>query len=316
MKKFILLLMLVSGLGYSCTHAEGEKKGKTETPFEIPKGNLAFCDPVQGAPTDPVMVWNHKEKKWFIYYTQRRGYLEMDDPQSVEWVHGTSVGIASSPDGKEWTYRGTCKGDEGMSNDPVSTSWWAPEVISVDNTFHMYVTNVPGVFKTWNAPRFIKHFISEDGINWKYQSTLSLSSKSCIDAGVHKVGDKWYLWYKDETQDAGRTWFAESPDLYNWKVVGPAITDRVHEAPFVWEYDNKYWMIVDTWGDGSRIYKSDDGLTNWTYSCNIWAPHPAIYIINDKLYVVHHNGINRTKLSVIQIAELEYKNGIFIKKEK
>lgn len=281
-------------------------------PFELPHGNLAFFDHNWGGPTDPVMVWNPVEREWFIYYTQRRAFIET---KTELWVHGLKIGIFSSPDGKHWRDRGTCIGDDNLTNDPLVTTWWAPEVLYVDRLFHMYVTNVPGIFDNWNAPRDIKHFTSEDGINWKYQSTLNLSSKRCIDAGVCKIGEKWYLWYKDETQDAGRTWFAESDDLYNWEVVGPALTNEVHEAPFVWYHDNAYWLIVDCWSEGSKIYRSETGLDNWEYSSTIWASHPGVYKINDKFYVVFHNQIYRTKLSVIQLAELEYRNGKFLKVE-
>lgn len=66
-----------------------------------------------GGAADPVMVWNEHYKEWFVYYTQRRAYY---DGQGVEWMHGSSIGIASSKDGKEWKYRGTCVGDENLTN--------------------------------------------------------------------------------------------------------------------------------------------------------------------------------------------------------
>ena len=38
-------------------------------------------------------------------YTQRRATLE--NTRGVDWVHGGSIGIATSNDGLQWTYRGT-----------------------------------------------------------------------------------------------------------------------------------------------------------------------------------------------------------------
>lgn len=284
--------------------------GQNPLSFSFPEQSPAFYDEVWGGAADPVMVWNDQSKEWFIYYTQRRAYYV---GETVEWMHGSSIGIATSNDGKKWKYRGTCKGDNNLSNkEKALTTWWAPEVINEKGILHMFVSSVPGVFKDWNATRHIKHFTSKDGVKWKYQSTLPLSSEHCIDAGVCKVGNKWGLWYKDEA-NGSHTWFAESPDLYSWKVVGPAITDCGHEAPFVWQHDNKYWMIVDAWEKGLRIYRSDDGLTNWVYACTVNGSHPSVYKINDKFIFVRHGGYKKDtpRQTAIHISELTYKDGIY-----
>jgi hypothetical protein len=76
-----------------------------------PVGNLAdkplFRDPVFDGAADPAVIWNKKEKKWFMFYTNRRANAPGLD--GVSWVHGTLIGIAESADGgATWKYRDTC----------------------------------------------------------------------------------------------------------------------------------------------------------------------------------------------------------------
>lgn len=64
-----------------------------------------FRDPVYDGAADPVVFWNHQEKEWWMFYTQRRANENTAD---VAFCYGNSIGIASSDDhGKSWLYRGT-----------------------------------------------------------------------------------------------------------------------------------------------------------------------------------------------------------------
>ena len=56
-----------------------------------------FRDPVYDGAADPVLCWNKAEKKWFMFYTNRRAKLAK--ARGVDWVHGTHIGIAESSDG-------------------------------------------------------------------------------------------------------------------------------------------------------------------------------------------------------------------------
>lgn len=285
-----------------------------------------FDDPIWHGAADPTIIWNHQENRWFVYYTQRRASLK--NAEGVNWCHGSAIGICSSEDGSNWQYEGICMGDDGL-NDPIGKqcSWWAPGVdySESEQLYHMYVTWVDGIYTSWKGKRFIKHFTSKDGKNWQYQSSLDLSSDRCIDAGIHKIGNKWYLWYKDENKGS-HTWMAESPDRYQWSVVGPVITDCGHEAPYVWHWQGNYWMIVDAWEKGLRIYKSQSGIANWQYSSTILkqpgkrakdnarGDHPGILKLNNRVYIlyfVHFRDKNENpegRKTVLQAAELEYNN--------
>ena len=70
--------------------------------------------------------------EYWMYYTQRRATLE--NANGVDWVHGSTIGIATSVNGINWSYKGTIQGsipdgDTRKSlSDPVKDgiTWWAP----------------------------------------------------------------------------------------------------------------------------------------------------------------------------------------------
>jgi hypothetical protein len=83
-----------------------------------------FRDPVFDGAADPTVIWNRKEKKWFMFYTNRRANASGLD--GVTWVHGTLIGIAESADGgATWNYRDTCD----IRYRKTGYTHWAPEVV-------------------------------------------------------------------------------------------------------------------------------------------------------------------------------------------
>ncbi|HEV8284183.1 MAG TPA: family 43 glycosylhydrolase [Chitinophagaceae bacterium] len=285
-----------------------------------------FDDPVYHGAADPVIVYNKQKKKWWMFYTNRRANIT--DTSGVKWVHGTRIGIAESKDGAAWKYV-----DMASINYRVDSGYtfWAPEIIEHNGMFHMYLTYVPGIFDNWNHPRNIIHLTSKDLFNWKYESTLKLVNDKVIDACAFQLPDgSWRLWYNNE-KDGKSIWYADSKDLYNWEDKGKAIAAR-GEGPKVFQWKNKYWMIVDVW-KGMEIYQSDDLLTWKKQSKRILEEpgigkddqaiggHCDIVVNNDKAYVFYFTHPGRRKenpaargsfeerRSVIQLVELEYKDG-------
>jgi beta-xylosidase len=218
-----------------------------------------YRDPVHDGAADPSLVWNRVDKKWMMFYTNRRADLPVLDPKDVAWVHGTQIGIAESNDqGTTWTYAGTAKIPYGKPD----YTFWAPDLVWDRGLYHMFVVAVPGIFHDWNAPREIIHLTSEDLENWKFESKLTLSSDRTIDPYVFKLDDgSWRLWYKDET-DHSFIHYVNSRDLYHWTAGGVAISDRSSEGPIVFRWKGSIWMIVDPW-NGLGVYKSSDAL-HWT----------------------------------------------------
>lgn len=284
-----------------------------------------FDDPVYHGAADPVIIYNKQKKIWWMLYTNRRASIE---DSTVQWVHGTRIGIAESKDGRTWKYSDTAninyRPDEGYSH-------WAPDVIEHNGTYHMYLTYVPGTFKDWNHPRVIVHLTSTDLKNWNYQSTLKLVNEKVIDASVFKVNDSlWRMWYNNE-RDGKSIYYAESKDLYNWTDKGKAIVAR-GEGPKTFYWQGKYFMIIDAW-KGMEIFSSDDLLTWKKQATRILensgkgkddqaiGGHCDVVVNNGKAYVFYftHPGRQKDKpaakgsfddkRSVIQLAELKYENG-------
>jgi len=285
-----------------------------------------FRDPVHDGAADPVLCWNHAEGKWLMFYTNRRA--NVPETSGVTWVHGTHIGIAESSDyGATWKYRGTANINYGQGG----YSYWAPELIEHDGIYHMYLTFVPGIFADWSHPRDIIHLTSKDLLNWKYESTLKLSSNRSIDACVIRLPNgTWRMWYNNEV-DRKSIYYADSPDLYKWIDRGKAMGERPGEGPKVFHWKGRYWMIVDVW-QGLGVYYSDDCLI-WTRQIKnlleepgkgpddkVKGGHPDVVVSNNRAFLFYftHPGrqnnppkssLYEQRRSSIQVVELKYKDG-------
>lgn len=210
-----------------------------------------YQDPIYGAPTDPVIVWNREEKQWWILYTQRRRTFT---PIGASDVHGSDIGVASSADGRKWLYRGTLP---NLAIEPGHNTFWAPEIFFAEGKYHMYVSYITGIAVDWEYPRHILHYTADNMWEWKYEGALQLSSERVIDACVFEVEKGRYkMWYKDENHES-HSYAAESTDLYNWTVVGDEVNYNHHEGPNVFRFAGKNWMITDEW-DGLGVYTTED----------------------------------------------------------
>jgi hypothetical protein len=294
-----------------------------------PAPKPVFDDPIYHGAADPVIVWNKKRKKWWMFYTNRRASII--DTTGVQWVHGTRIGIAESADGLHWTYRDTA--DIAYRPDPGYT-FWAPDITEEKGVYHMFLTYVPGIFSNWSHPRTIIHLTSTDLVHWKYLSVLPLVNEKVIDACVVKLPQGgWRLWYNNE-RDGKSIWYADSPDLTTWTDRGKAIAAR-GEGPKVFRWKESWWMIVDAW-KGMEVYRSND-LLNWTKQEQrilqqagkgrddaAIGGHCDVVVNGDRAYIYYftHPG-RRTdapappqsfegRRSVIQVAELQYSGGLVL----
>lgn len=297
---------------------------------QAPQGKLApkplYRDTIYDGAADPVLCWNKQEQKWFMFYTNRRA--NVDAAMGVSWVHGTPIGIAESADGgATWTYRCDANIDYKKGDD----TYWAPEVIEHEGTYHMFLSYVPGIFNDWGHPRDILHLTSTNLIDWDYQSTLKLSADRVIDACVLRLPDgTWRLWYNNE-RDGKSIYYADSPDLYTWQDKGKAAGQWRGEGPKVFRWKDCWWMVVDTW-DGLGVYRSGDALT-WQRQKNnllkepgtgpddqVKGGHPDVVVSNDRAYLFYftHPGrkgpdankdTHEQRRSSIQVVELQYKDG-------
>ncbi|MFA9388555.1 MAG: hypothetical protein ACERKD_02025 [Prolixibacteraceae bacterium] len=286
-----------------------------------------YRDPVYDGAADPVVIWNEAAQSWFMYYTNRRANIA--DTDGVKWVHGTRIGIARSKDGgASWSYLDTCNIDYHVN---AEYSHWAPEVIFHEGTFHMYLTYVPGIFADWRHPRWIVHLTSTDGINWNFESKLTLASEKVIDACVAQLPDgSWRMWYNNEAE--GKTmYYADSPDLYEWTDQGKALGSFRGEGPKVFNWNKQWWMIIDAW-KGLAAYQTTDFI-HWEKQeehllqqpgsgedDQVMGGHPDVVVQGNKAYLFYftHPGrraeipdsaMTEKRRSSIQVTELHLKDG-------
>lgn len=283
-----------------------------------------FRDPIYDGAADPTLIWNKKEKKWFMFYTNRRANI---GGNGVSWVHGTPIGIAESKDGAHWTYKTDCKINYGLKD----VTYWAPEVIEYKGKYHMYLTIVPGIFEDWYHPRYIVHLTSKNLIDWKFESKLTLASERCIDASVFQLPNgTWRMYYNNEN-DGKSIYYADSTDLFQWTDRGKKVVKDRGEGPKVFRWKDENWMIIDSW-KGLGVFSSED-FVNWKrqehnilqipgtgLDDQVIGGHCDVIVQGDKAYVFYfthpgrtpeNKGIDNyeTRRSSIQVAELEYSNG-------
>ncbi len=289
-----------------------------------------YRDKVHDGAADPVVVWNSKVKRWWMFYTNRRA--NAPGLSGVAWVHGTRIGIAESKDGSSWKYVGTANMSLPDNSGGKDVTHWAPDVIRGDDgKWHMFLTVVPGIFENWQHPRDIVQLASSDLRNWSYEQTLKLSADRVIDAGLIKMPDGlWRMWYNNE-RDKKSIYYAESRDLKTWTDKGKAVNDKPGEGPKVFRWKGKYWMIVDQW-KGLGVYRSEDALSWEPQPTNLLANpgkglddkvmggHPDVVVSGDRAFLFYFTHPGRRgedakkdsteqRRSSIQVVELKLENG-------
>ena len=278
-----VLVVLLVETGVAAAAGEGQEVGKAGLIQGKAAPRPLYRDPQYDAPTDPVLCFNAELNRWFMYYTARRATAQ--DTPGVTWVHGSNIGMAESSDGgATWTYRGTADIRYGKDAHPQDYTYWAPEVIWVEGTYHMYLSFVPGIFTDWDHPREIVHLTSKDGVRWDTVGPLDLKSDRVIDACVIQLANgAWRMWYKDERRQRPLS-YADSPDLYHWEAKGSAVTDLSGEGPKVIHWKDRYWLIADCWSRGMRVWSSEDCL-NWRLQQRpLYGSHGDVVVSGDRAW--------------------------------
>lgn len=288
-----------------------------------------YRDPVYDGAADASIVYDRGAQVWKMFYTNRRASMKLPDPKDVEWVHGTAIGIATSTDGSSWRYHGTAD----LPPACTSVTSWAPELYYENGVYHMWLTVVPGIFHRWGvagAEGRIVHLTSNDLRQWACDGKVEVGASRIIDASVLKLGDRYRMWYKDET--AGSVIVAaDSADLHSWTKAGdqPVSATRA-EGPKVFRFKGQYWMVADAW-KGLMVLRSDDA-SHWIQQDDYLlarpgveptdrglGQHPDVLVDGERAFIYYfvHQGAEPQAASdphwhqrtVIQVAELRYKDG-------
>lgn len=183
------------------------------------------------------------------------------------------------------------------------------------NTYHMFLTFVPGIFTNWAHPREIVHLTSKDGIKWNTVGRVDLKSDKVIDACVIRLSDgRWRMWYKDE-RNPKPLCYADSPDLQNWIPRGNAVTNFTGEGPKVFRWKGKYWLIADCWRNGMRVWNSDD-CTDWKMQdAVLFGNHGDAVVSGDRAWWFYFAGphdLPGSRRTAINVAEFSMVNGELI----
>jgi hypothetical protein len=314
----IISAVLLAATAISCTSRSGNIS-KAPKPL--------YTDPVNGGSADPYIIPNRDSTLWYMFYTSRRA--NMENPEGVEWAHGTPIGIATSKNLTDWTFLCNAEIDYKPDDNP---SYWAPTLVDDGHLYHMFVTYVPGTFTDWNHPRSIIHLTSSDLKNWKHVSVLHLMSDRVIDPEVMRLPDgTWRLWYNQEP--GGKLIaYADSKDLYSWEDHGLVEGIGNCEGPSAFQWKGYYWLLCDEW-KGLAVYRSSDALHWIRQPGNILqAPgkgafdqdggrHCDVVLLNGHAYIFYFTHVTEDNLkdgmdsaltirdTFIQVAELFCEDG-------
>jgi hypothetical protein len=291
-----------------------------------------YRDPVFDGAADVSIVFVRAAHLWKMFYSNRRATMTLPDPDDVEWVHGTAIGIAVSSDGVHWHYQGTAAFPKACTD----VTLWAPDVLYENGTYHMWLTVVPGIFHRWGAPGSqarIAHLTSTDLSTWNCAGDVTLGTGSVIDPSVMKLGQGYRMWYKDEHAQS-RILAADSPDLRTWTKVGDKPVNPTHgEGPVAFRFKGHYWLIADVW-KGLIVLRSENAL-DWTEqpgyilgtpgrtaTDRAMGQHPDVVVDGERAFIyyfVHQKNEAEAaadprwnQRTVIQVAELVYKDGRLI----
>lgn len=334
--RFFSFLVLAAVL-LAC-NSEQKKTEVTSIPSPI------YIDSNYHGSCDPEIVFNPADSLWYIYYTARRSLIQ-------NTFLGTPLGVIVSKDLANWEFLGYCKFDGVGGSKDADETFWAPAIIYHEDTLHMFVTYKSDTLPTkgaWGGRGDIVHYktpANEPVNSWTKVGALHDSTLSTIDATVYRTNEGFHVWYKGKKKGAKKNelYSLFSTDLYNWEDRGFSKSDVFNEeatgsdfeeAPFIFTWNNAYWLITDP-HIGLFIYKSDDA-ENWKFQGTIlleggsrnldnsMARHPSVAVINNRAFIFYHVEPWRiydekgspiykqpfeNRRAVLQVAELEIIDG-------
>ncbi|MCB0628939.1 MAG: hypothetical protein KDD15_04390 [Lewinella sp.] len=267
-----------------------------------------FIDPNYHGSCDPEVVWNASDQLWYIYYTARRPALENT------WLQ-TPIGVVTSPDLIQWTFRGYCRFDGEGGKKDASATYWAPAIVAHEGKLHLFATfkeDTTTALGPWGGPGRIVHYETplNDPVNgWKIVANLHDTTLNTIDATVYRQEGLFHLWFKGRKKSAkqDQLYHLTSKDLYHWEPAelvpsdvfnSSATGSDFEEAPYVFEWHGRHWLITDP-HLGLFVYSSDDG-SKWNFQGtmlreggkraldNNMARHCSVALVGDRAFIFYH----------------------------
>lgn len=267
-----------------------------------------FVDPNYQGSCDPEIIWNDHDQRWYIYYTARRPKLENT------WL-STPIGVASSKDLVNWDFIGYCKFDGVGGKKDAPSTYWAPAIISANDTLHMFVTWKPDTIPTkgaWGGTGWIVHYktpLNNPVDGWGKVGTLHDSTLNSIDATVYSQGREFHVWFKGKKAGDRKNelYHRVTTDFTTWRNTGFSKSDvfnpeatgsSFEEAPYIFRWKGKFWLITDP-HNGLFVYNSDDG-ESWEFQGSIlkeggtrkldntMARHCSVAVKEGRAFIFYH----------------------------
>ena len=267
-----------------------------------------FTDPNYHGSCDPEVVWNAADDHWYIYYTARRPALQNT------WLR-TPLGVIRSKDLLQWQFLGYCYFDAKGGQRDADATFWAPAITTHNDSLHMFVTYKPDTVPTqgaWGGPGQIVHYktaLTDPVKGWRRVGVIHDQELSTIDATVFKIGEKYKVWFKGKKKGARKNelYQLETADFQRWEAKGFTKSDVFNksatgsgfeEAPYVFEWKGRYWLITDP-HEGLFVYSSTDG-DYWDFQGTILkengsrpqdgsrARHCSVSIKDDRAFIFYH----------------------------
>jgi hypothetical protein len=296
----LLIFLFVLGFLLSSCSIQNERGQAVPAPI--------FIDPNYRGSCDPEIVWNEHDQLWYIYYTARRPMLENT------WLQ-TPLGVATSKDMANWEFKGYCKFDGVGGEKDATSTYWAPAIISANDTLHMFVTWKPDTVPTqgaWGGQGWIVHYKTPltNPINgWEKVGALHADNLNTIDATVYKNENLFHVWFKGKKMDAPKNelYHLATTDFQNWDKLGFSKSDVFNakatgsgfeEAPYIFQWKGKFWMITDP-HNGIFVYNSTDA-ENWKFQGTIlkeggtrnldnsMARHCSVALKDGRAFIFYH----------------------------
>ena len=292
------------------------------------KPRIIFRDPVFDGAADPTVVRRESDGKLFMFYTQRRATMECPS-DSVEWCHGTKIGVAvcdvnpfdgecynpsvacgdsspctGEPSGniKGWRYAGTAD----LPFVEGADTYWAPEIVFDGENYRMFVTYINGVFSEWAGGAEIRQFVSPDLVNWTPLGAVPADSERVIDPCLFPLpSGGWRMWYKDEKRSS-HTYYIDTFDFREWRPGGEATSDTDQEGPNVFALGGYFWLVADVW-DGLAVYRGGDLSRFERQEGNILpsvASHADVFVEDGRARLVYFTYPEGDRRSAVCVSEL------------
>ncbi len=267
-----------------------------------------FIDPNYQGSCDPEIIWNEHDQQWYIYYTARRPLLDNT------WLQ-TPIGVARSKNLIDWNFLGYCHFDGVGGTKDAKATFWAPAMIAAEGKLHMFVTYKPDTLPArgaWGGPGKIVHYetdLTDPVAGWKKVGDMHGADLNTIDATVYQSDGLFHLWFKGKEKSAknNELYHLTSSNLYKWERKNFSKSDVFNasvsgsdfeEAPYIFQWQNKYWLITDP-HRGLFVYSSEDG-DHWNFQGTIlqeggdraldnsMARHCSVAVFHNRAFIFYH----------------------------